>query len=35
MEDGSAKDTTFGYIIFVSDQKYLGDQAANLFGSSN
>jgi len=34
-EDGSAKDTDLGYIIFVSNQKYLARHAANLFGSSN
>lgn len=26
---------TLGYIIVVSNQKYLADHAANLFGSSN
>jgi len=35
MEDCSAKDTTLGYIIFVLNQKYLADHAANLFGSSS
>ena len=35
MEDGCAKDTTLGYVIFVSNQKYLTDNAANLFGRSN
>jgi hypothetical protein len=34
MEDGSAKDTDLGYIIFVSNQRHLA-HAANLFGSSN
>jgi hypothetical protein len=35
LEDGSEKDTTLGYIIFVSNKKYLADHTASLFGSSN